>query len=311
MACRDFVGSPPLRTEKRTGGTIEYIEKVTIGKTGKMAAIPILSGSPSQQGRGLIPDPSHRDEKQHHGRESLYPEHVHKEYRWAMAIDLALCNGCSACVAACYIENNIPVVGKKDHLKGREMSWLRIEPFYGEAGNVDFLPMLCQQCHSAPCETVCPVYAAYHNPEGLNVQVYNRCVGTRYCSNNCPYKVRRFNWFWHRWEKPLNRMLNPELQARGAGVMEKCTFCIQRIRAAKDKAKDGSRTVRSGEVTTACAQSCPTGAITFGNLLDPESRVYRLAHSGRAYRVFEGLGTDPSVYYLSGEKGDPGKKSHG
>ena len=311
VACRDFVGSPPLRTEKRTGGTIEYIEKVTIGRSGKIAAIPILSGSPSQQGRGLIPDPIHRDERGHHGRESLYPEHVHKEYRWAMAIDLGLCNGCSACVAACYIENNVPVVGRKDHLKGREMSWLRIEPFYGEAGDVEFLPMLCQQCHSAPCETVCPVYAAYHNPEGLNVQVYNRCVGTRYCSNNCPYKVRRFNWFWHRWEKPLNRMLNPELQARGAGVMEKCTFCIQRIRAAKDKAKDGSRTVRDGEVTTACAQSCPTGAITFGNLLDPESRVYRLAHSGRAYRVFEGLGTDPSVYYLSGAKGGPEKKSHG
>jgi molybdopterin-containing oxidoreductase family iron-sulfur binding subunit len=155
------------------------------------------------------------------------------------------------------------------------------------------------------------VYAAYHNPEGLNVQVYNRCVGTRYCSNNCPYKVRRFNWFWHRWEKPLSRMLNPELEARGAGVMEKCTFCIQRIRAAKDKAKDGSRMVRDGEVTTACAQSCPTGAITFGNLLDPESKVYRLENSEGAYRVFEGLGTDPSVYYLSGAKGAPEKESHG
>jgi Fe-S-cluster-containing dehydrogenase component len=311
VACRDFVDSPPLRTDERTGGTIEYIEAIRIGKSGNTAAIPILSGSPSQRGRGLIPDPVHKDERPHHGRESFYPEHVHKEYRWAMVIDLALCNGCSACVAACYIENNVPVVGKKDHLRGREMSWLRIEPFYGEAGDVEFLPMLCQQCHSAPCETVCPVYAAYHNPEGLNVQVYNRCVGTRYCSNNCPYKVRRFNWFWHRWEKPLNRMLNPELQVRGAGVMEKCTFCIQRIRAAKDKAKDGSRTVRSGEVTTACAESCPTGAITFGNLLDPASRVYRLAHSGRAYRVFEGLGTDPSVYYLSGAKGSPERKSHG
>jgi Fe-S-cluster-containing dehydrogenase component len=311
VACRDFVDSPPLRTEERTGGAVEYIEAVGIAKSGKTAAIPILSGSLSQRGRGLVPDPSHKDEKHHHGRESLYPEHSHEKYRWAMVIDLALCNGCSACVAACYIENNVPVVGKKDHLKGREMSWLRIEPFYRETGDVEFLPMLCQQCHAAPCETVCPVYAAYHNPEGLNVQVYNRCVGTRYCSNNCPYKVRRFNWFWHRWEKPLNRMLNPELEARGPGVMEKCTFCIQRIRAAKDKAKDGSRKVRDGEVTTACAQSCPTGAITFGNLLDPESGVYRLSHSGRVYRVFEGLGTDPSVYYLSGGKGGPGRKSHG
>ncbi|HSL99715.1 MAG TPA: 4Fe-4S dicluster domain-containing protein, partial [Candidatus Limnocylindria bacterium] len=186
-----------------------------------------------------------------------------------------------------------------------------IEPFYGEAGNVDFLPMLCQQCHSAPCETVCPVYAAYHNPEGLNVQVYNRCVGTRYCSNNCPYKVRRFNWFWHIWKKPLDRMLNPDIEVREAGVMEKCTFCVQRIRAAKDRAKDDSRKVRDGEVTTACAQSCPTGAITFGNLLDPESKVYRLAHLTRAYRVFEGLGTNPSVYYLGGAKGDPEREGHG
>ncbi|MDH3238737.1 MAG: 4Fe-4S dicluster domain-containing protein, partial [Deltaproteobacteria bacterium] len=311
VASRDFVDSPPLRTEERTGEATWYLEGIRIGKSGRIAAIPILSGSPSQRGRGLIPDPSHRDEKGHHGKESLYPEHEHKEYRWAMAIDLALCNGCSACVAACYIENNVPIVGKKDHLKGREMSWLRIEPFYGEAGNVDFLPMLCQQCHSAPCETVCPVYAAYHNPEGLNVQVYNRCVGTRYCSNNCPYKVRRFNWFWHLWKKPLDRMLNPDLEVRGAGVMEKCTFCVQRIRAAKDRAKDDSRKVRDGEVTTACAQSCPTGAITFGNLLDPESKVYRLAHLTRAYRVFEGLGTNPSVYYLGGAKGGPEREGHG
>ena len=311
VAYRDVAASLPLRTEERTGGVVEYVDGIGISKTGNVAAIPILSGSPSQHGRGLVPDPSHKDEKHHHGRESLFPEHVHEEYRWAMVIDLALCNGCSACVAACYIENNVPVVGKREQLKGREMSWLRIEPFYNDAGNVEFLPMLCQQCHSAPCETVCPVYAAYHNPEGLNVQVYNRCVGTRYCANNCPYKVRRFNWFWHRWEKPLNRMLNPDLEVRGPGVMEKCTFCVQRIRTAKDGAKDESRKVRDGEFTTACAQSCPTGAITFGNLLDKESKVYRLAHSGRAYRVFEGLGTDPSVYYLGGSKPGPGKESHG
>ena len=310
-ACRDFVDSPPLKTEVRSGVTVEYVQGIRIARSGKTAAIPILSGSLSQRGRGLIPDPSRREENRHHGRESLYPEHGHKEYRWAMAIDLALCNGCSACVAACYIENNVPVVGKRDHLKGREMSWLRIEPFYDEAGEVGFLPMLCQQCHAAPCETVCPVFAAYHNPEGLNVQVYNRCVGTRYCSNNCPYKVRRFNWFWHRREKPLDRMVNPDLEVRRAGVMEKCTFCIQRIRAAKDGAKDDSRKVRDGEFTTACAQSCPAGAIVFGDLLDPESRVSRLAHSERAYRVLEGLGTDPSVYYLAGTKGYPGEESHG
>jgi molybdopterin-containing oxidoreductase family iron-sulfur binding subunit len=184
------------------------------------------------------------------------------------------------------------------------MSWLRIEPYY-EKGEVEFLPMLCQQCDNAPCEPVCPVFAAYHNPEGLNVQVYARCVGTRYCSNNCPYKVRRFNWRQHQRPEPLERMLNPDVFVRDVGVMEKCTFCIQRIRAAKDKAKDESRKVRDGEFTTACAQSCPTGAIVFGNLLDKESRVHRLAHSGRAYRVFESLGTEPSVHYLRGKK--PGR----
>jgi molybdopterin-containing oxidoreductase family iron-sulfur binding subunit len=186
------------------------------------------------------------------------------------------------------------------------MSWLRIEPYY-ENGEVEFLPMLCQHCDNAPCEPVCPVFAAYHNPEGLNVQVYARCVGTRYCSNNCPYKVRRFNWRQHAWPDPQESMLNPDVHTREVGVMEKCTFCIQRIRAAKDKAKDESRKVRDGEFTTACAQSCPTGAITFGDIMDKESRVYKLAHSGRAYRVFETLGTEPSVHYLRGIKPGRGK----
>ena len=298
---RDMLSSPPVRTDRRTGGEVEYIVGVGISKTGKTVRVPILSGSLSQLGRGLIPDPVHLEESRRHDRWTLYPEHEHKEYRWAMAVDLERCNGCAACVAACHVENNVPVAGKADHLKGREMSWLRIEPFY-EKGEVEFLPMLCQQCHYAPCESVCPVFAAHHNPEGLNVQVYARCVGTRYCSNNCPYKVRRFNWRQHQWPEPIDRMLNPDVPAREVGVMEKCTFCIQRIRAAKDKAKDEGRKVRDGEFTTACSQSCPTGALTFGNLLDKESKVYRLAHSERTYRVFESLGTEPSVYYLRGGK---------
>jgi molybdopterin-containing oxidoreductase family iron-sulfur binding subunit len=298
---RDMLPSPPVRTDRRTGGEVGYIGGVGISKTGKTVQVPVLSGSFSQQGRGLIPDPVHLEEGRRHDRWTLYPEHEHKEYRWAMAVDLERCNGCAACVAACHVENNVPVAGKADHLKGREMSWLRIEPFY-EKGEVAFLPMLCQQCHSAPCESVCPVFAAHHNPEGLNVQVYARCVGTRYCSNNCPYKVRRFNWRQHLWPGPTDRMLNPDVPAREVGVMEKCTFCLQRIRAAKDKAKDEGRKVRDGEFTTACAQSCPTGAIVFGNLLDKESKVYRLAHSERAYRVFETLGTEPSVHYLRGKK---------
>jgi molybdopterin-containing oxidoreductase family iron-sulfur binding subunit len=298
---RDMIPAPPVGTDPRTGGPVDTIEGAGITKTGKRIGIPILSGSFSQQGRGLIPDPVHLEEERRHKRWTLYPEHEHKEYQWTMAVDLDRCNGCAACVAACHVENNIPAAGKADHLKGREMSWLRIEPFY-EKGEVAFLPMLCQQCHSAPCESVCPVFAAHHNPEGLNVQVYARCVGTRYCSNNCPYKVRRFNWRQHQWPEPTDRMRNPDVPAREVGVMEKCTFCLQRIRAAKDKAKDEGRKVRDGEFTTACAQSCPTGAIVFGNLLDKESKVYRLAHSERAYRVFETLGTEPSVHYLRGRK---------
>jgi molybdopterin-containing oxidoreductase family iron-sulfur binding subunit len=298
---RDAIPAPPVRTDPRTGGPVEAIEGVGITKTGKTVEIPILSGSFSQQGRGLIPDPVHLEEERRHKRWTLYPEHEHKEYRWAMAVDLDRCNGCAACVAACHVENNVPVAGSADHLKGREMSWLRIEPFY-EKGEVEFLPMLCQQCDNAPCESVCPVFAAYHNPEGLNVQVYNRCVGTRYCSNNCPYKVRRFNWWEHRWPEPTDRMRNPDVQVREVGMMEKCTFCLQRIRAAKDRAKDEGRKVRDGEFTTACAQSCPAGAIVFGNILDKESGVYRLANSERAYRVFEFLGTEPSVHYLRGKK---------
>jgi molybdopterin-containing oxidoreductase family iron-sulfur binding subunit len=301
VVCRDAIPAPPVRTDPRTGGPVDTVEGVGITKTGKTVGIPILSGSFSQQGRGLVPDPVHLEEERRHKRWTLYPRHEHKEYRWAMAVDLDRCNGCAACVAACHVENNVPVAGKADHLKGREMSWLRIEPFY-EKGKVEFLPMLCQQCHNAPCESVCPVFAAYHNPEGLNVQVYNRCVGTRYCSNNCPYKVRRFNWWQHRWPEPADRMRNPDVQARDVGVMEKCTFCIQRIRAAKDKAKDEGRKVRDGEFTTACAQSCPTGAIVFGNILDVESEVYRLAHADRAYRVFDSLGTESSVHYLRGGK---------
>jgi Anaerobic dehydrogenases, typically selenocysteine-containing len=301
VAYRDAIPAPPVRTDPLTGGPVDTIEGVGISKTGKTVEIPILSGSFSQQGRGLIPDPVHLEEERRLELRFLGPEHEHKEYRWAMAVDLERCTGCAACVAACHVENNVPVAGKVDHLKGREISWLRIEPFY-EKGEVEFLPMLCQQCHNAPCESVCPVFAAYHNPEGLNVQVYNRCVGTRYCSNNCPYKVRRFNWWQHRWPEPTDRMLNPDVQARGVGVMEKCTFCIQRIRGAKDKARDEGRKVRDGEFTTACAQSCPTGAIVFGNILDKESRVSQLAHADRAYRVFESLGTEPSVYYLRGKK---------
>jgi len=281
-----------------TGEALRVIGPIKATRTGKKLPLPILSGSPSQKGRGIIPKPVHRDKNHHAEHRSLYPEPVYRQYRWAMAIDLKQCVGCGACVASCYVENSVPVVGLRDHLKGREMSWLRIEPFYDDQGKASFIPMLCQHCDYAPCEPVCPVYAAYHNPEGLNVQVYNRCVGTRYCSNNCPYKVRRFNWWQHKWASPLDMMRNPDLAPRTRGMMEKCTFCIQRIRAAHETAGKENRLIRDGEVIPACAQSCPTGAITFGNLLDPQSAVARTIKNPRTYRVFEGLGTEPAVYYL-------------
>lgn len=239
----------------------------------------------------------------------FYPPHEHPEHRWGMVIDLNACVGCGACTISCMVENNIPFVGKTQVAKGREMFWIRIERYFegDEAGaGVRFIPMLCQQCNNAPCETVCPVLATMHNVEGLNAMVYNRCVGTRYCANNCPYKVRRFNWFgyddpqgpYFRWEDPLPLMLNPDVTVRSKGVMEKCTFCIQRIREVTEVARIEGRPVRDGEIIPACAQSCPSEAIVFGDLNDPESRVSHLARDPRGYRVLELLNTQPAVTYL-------------
>jgi len=282
--------------DKRSGELFWFIKDIILSKTGNHVKLPVLSGSMDENGRGILP---HVNE---HGHEKegkpWYPEHEHENYRWGMAIDLESCIGCNACSAACYVENNIPIVGREEHLLGREMSWIRIQPYVQDNESIEFVPMMCQHCDNAPCEPVCPVYAAYHNPEGLNVQVYNRCVGTRYCANNCPYKARRFNWFDHRLPEPLDKMYNPDISIRDRGIMEKCTFCIQRIRAAKDKAKDDNRLVQEGEVIPACAQTCPTKAITFGNLEDKNSKAYKLAHSEQAYRALEELGTKPAVNYL-------------
>jgi anaerobic selenocysteine-containing dehydrogenase/Fe-S-cluster-containing dehydrogenase component len=228
--------------------------------------------------------------------------------RWGMVIDLAKCTGCSACVTACYAENNIPWVGYDNVLRGREMSWLRIERYFeggaepGEPFAARVIPMLCQHCENAPCEPVCPVYAAYHTADGLNGQVYNRCVGTRYCSNNCPYKVRYFNWFpfaKRAFQAPLDLQLNPEVTVRARGVMEKCTFCIQRIRGAQHQARLEDRPLREGDVQTACQQACPSGAIVFGNVKDPESRVVKAREDHREYHVLEELNVRPSVTYLA------------
>ena len=244
--------------------------------------------------------------------EAAWDSDPNSPYRWGMVIDLNSCTGCGACVTSCYSENNIPTVGEEQAALRREMSWMRIHRFEEETEDGGFQtvqqPMLCQHCGDAPCEPVCPVYATYHSPEGLNVQVYNRCVGTRYCANNCPYKVRRFNWFNHDAARgrgeggafawPLNLQLNPDITVREVGVMEKCTMCVHRINKAKIDAKDEGRTVRDGEVTTACQSSCPTHAITFGNLKDPESEVSRKAKSARGYHALGELGVRPAITYL-------------
>ncbi len=231
--------------------------------------------------------------------------------RWGMAIDLSRCTGCSACVTACHAENNIPQVGPELIRRGREMSWLRIERYFeggehGEPFEARVVPMTCQQCSNAPCEPVCPVFAAYHTPDGLNGQVYNRCVGTRYCGNNCPYKVRYFNWFDYQnendavyaWPEPLNWQLNPDVTVRAKGVMEKCTFCVQRIRDKQHQAVLEDRELADGEIRTACEQTCPTDAIVFGDLTDPNSRVSQAAAEERGYHVLEGLNTKPAITYL-------------
>ena len=234
--------------------------------------------------------------------------------RWAMAMDLDKCTGCSACVTACQAENNIPWVHENQAAIGREMHWLRLERYYetvdaSHSGPVDirFMPMLCQHCNNAPCEPVCPVFAAYHTPDGLNAQAYNRCVGTRYCANNCPYKVRVFNWYRYTQDpskggnipEPMNWQFNPDVTVRNNGVMEKCTFCIQRIREAQNRAAVEGREVRDGEVHTACQSVCPANVITFGNIKDHDSQVAALADDERTYRVFDALiNTQPAVHYL-------------
>jgi len=267
-----------------------------------------VQGSDSQLGRGLARTIKKGEPHKHEAEEQeevlqMYEQREHPFYRWGLAVDLESCTGCSACVVACYAENNIPVVGKKIMNEGREMSWLRIERYYDGSGEelvVNFLPMMCQQCGNAPCEPVCPVYATYHNEEGLNAMIYNRCVGTRYCSNNCSYKVRRFNWYEYNLPEPLNWQLNPDVAHRTGGVMEKCTFCVQRIVEAKDRAKDLGRPVQDGEIKPACVQSCPTQALTFGNLNDENSRVSKLNKGKRAYKVLDkDINTQPAVTYLS------------
>lgn len=249
----------------------------------------------------------------------------YKTHHWGMAIDLNSCTGCSACMVACSVENNVPVVGKQEVVRRREMHWIRIDRYYSSSGaesldeleqaaenpEVVFQPMMCQHCNNAPCETVCPVAATTHSSEGLNQMTYNRCVGTKYCANNCPYKVRRFNWFKYHDNKEFDyhmnnalgkMVLNPDVTVRSRGVMEKCSMCVQRIQAGKLKAKSEDRKVIDGEIVTACASACPTNAITFGDFNDQSGELRKLMEKeleGRAYNVLEEINVSPNIWYLT------------
>ena len=278
----------------------------TARRTGGRINLPLMQLEAGTHGRALVPEVTNYEEHVHAAHHAagkdLWPRIEKPRPQWHMLIDLDACTGCSACVVACQAENNVAVVGRDEMRRQRDMHWLRIDRYvdgHGEEARVSFQPMLCAQCGHAPCETVCPVAATVHSEDGLNQQVYNRCVGTRYCANNCPYKVRRFNWFNNQPKEPVERLvLNPDVVVRSRGVMEKCTFCVQRIQAARLEARaNGDPKVPSPQ--TACQQSCPAQAITFGDSIDPDGQIARGRARPRAFQVLAELGIEPSVTYLA------------
>jgi len=287
-------------------------QSVEFKKLGKKYELVTTQGHDSMEGRQIVVTATNKDYEKakdanihRHHTWSIWSGHQYNGHKWGMSVDLNTCTGCSSCMTACQSENNIHVVGKKYVMQGREMHWIRIDRYYaGSPENAEavFQPIMCQHCDNAPCETVCPVAATVHSNEGLNEMVYNRCVGTRYCSNNCPYKVRRFNWFNYAKliEKPMHMALNPEVGVRVRGVMEKCTFCVQRIKEGKNKAKMEDRPLKDGDIKVACETACPTQAITFGDLNDPSSRVAQaFKQEPRSYALLEEWYAKPSVRYQS------------
>jgi molybdopterin-containing oxidoreductase family iron-sulfur binding subunit len=323
MANRRYdYGLGPNPHNLRLPGPPDGPQTVQVANNNVRVTLPCADGSPYQHGRDIVrvvrasevesltqPDLRLPLPEGYTREGDMYPPHGHGDHRWAMAVDLNRCTGCGACVVACYAENNVGVVGPEQFAKHRMMAWIRIDRYFDwsdPTAPVLFLPLMCQHCDAAPCEAVCPVYAAAHSEEGVNMQVYNRCVGTRYCANNCPYKVRRFNWFDWEWPEPLNWQANPDVTVRSRGVMEKCTFCIQRIREAERRAKREKRALRDGEVQPACAQTCPAEALVFGDLMDPSTRIARIvAEDRRAYQLLDDLNTKPAVFYLKRIVDDP------
>ena len=298
-----LMGLDPARANHRMAASL--------AKAGGKKELSRTQSHHRMEGRDLVrsltmEEFAHDPQGHHHAPElvTLYEEQTFPDHKWGMVIDLAACVGCSACVVACQSENNVPVVGPEQVARGREMHWIRIDRYYeGDLENpkVVHQPMLCQHCDNAPCENVCPVNATNHSNEGLNQMAYNRCVGTRYCANNCPYKVRRFNFLEYTSYKtePETLAYNPEVTVRPRGVMEKCSFCVQRINDVKIRAKGDGRAILDGEVTTACMAGCPADAIVFGDLKDPKSKVSQLRSASRAYRVLEELGVKPAITYLA------------
>lgn len=328
----------PFLTKYSNGGQSRYANDASFTVTGndyKLGQTQThFSVSDGLNQRGIVKtttleeythDPASGNHDRAHVKEhlqTLYGYHEFPGHKWGMGIDLNACFGCGACVVACNAENNIPVVGKKEITLYREMHWLRIDRYYfGDVENPSavFQPMMCQHCENAPCENVCPVSATNHSSEGLNQMAYNRCIGTRYCANNCPYKVRRFNWFdyWgadsftltgalennydpHQMTGDLTRMvLNPDVTVRSRGVMEKCSFCVQRIQEGKLTAKKQGRKLQDGDIKTACQSACVTGAIVFGDVNNPESAATLMSNNERGFKVIEEIHTLPSITYLT------------